>query len=391
MKTFKLALFIVAAIILKACGTDNRNTADNDSKNGSFSFFGKSEKTYEFKDPKSGLLVSTAKYPADWQIVTKAEYEIDPIIPAFRYQIKDADGMQAFNTPLKMHYAATNPQYEQMMRQYGMKNVKSLKTPQQLVQSEIAPKLQGKGFSFESQRAFPELTQKAFKEARKNTTSPIDISVSGTVWRNNNGQKALVILNHAQMSQPSADGQTMIVWMYSTDVLISTENDFDTNIADFVTASLESEPTPEWDNYMTNLTAKRQEESRRQAEASNARMRQSALAHQQRMAQRQASFNAHQQKMQGIWAAQDASHASFMNRNFGAGSDASQNNFVNMIHGEETVYNPGDGNTYQIDSGAKETWMDNDGNYINSNDLFFDPNADPNLNNTDWSKVWEDY
>ncbi len=79
-----------------------------------------------------------------------------------------------------------------------------------------------------------------------------------------------------------------------------------------------------------------------------------------------------------------------MNNTFGSASSNSQRNFLNAINGEETVSHP-NGNTYQIDSGAKETWMDNDGNYINSNDLFFDPNADNSLNNTQWSKVWEDY
>ncbi|WP_273568022.1 hypothetical protein [Maribacter halichondriae] len=390
MKTFKFILLFAMAIILNACGTDSKKTTDTTSSS-SFSFFGDSEKTYEFKDSKSGLLVSTAKYPSDWEVITKAEYKIDPVIPAFRYQIKDQAGMQAFNTPLKMHYASTNPQFEQMMRNSGLKNVKSLMTPQQLVQGEVAPKLQSKGFSFSNSREFPELEQKALKEARKNTTGPMEISINGTIWHGNNGQKALVILNYGKLSQPTANGQTMMVWMYSTDVLISNEIDFETNVADFVKANLESEPTTEWDNYMAQLTTKRQEDNRRQAQASQARMQQSAIAHQQRMAQRQASFNAHQQKMAGISASMDASHASFMNNNFGSESSTSQQNFVNMIHGEETVYNPGNGNSYQIESGAKETWMDNNGNAIYSDDLFFDPNANNSLNNTEWSKVWEDY
>lgn len=390
MKTTKIILFIAMAIILKACGSSDKEAAQTSSTDTSFSLFGNSKKTYEFKDPKSGLLVSTATYPSDWEIQTKAEYKIDPIIPAFRYQIKDSDGMQAFNTPMKMHYASTSPQIEQMMRNSGKSNVKKLLSPQQLAQSEIAPKLQSKGFSYESSKTFPGLEQKALKAARKNTSAPMDISISGTIWKNSQGQKALVVLNHGKMTQSTDNGQSIIAWMYSTDVLISNSNDFDQNVADFIKANLDSEPTTEWDNYMAQLSAKRKEDTRRQAQASEARMQQSAIAHQQRMAQRQASFNAHQQKMQGIWAAQDASHASFMNRNFGSGSSAGQQNFVNMIHGEETVTHP-NGNSYQIEAGAQETWMDNDGNYINSNDLFFNPNADNSLNHTEWSKVWEDY
>lgn len=390
MKTAKIILFIVLAIILKACGTSNEDTSRNNPNDASFSFFGDSEKTFEFKDPKSGLLVSTVNYPSNWEIQTRAEYSIDPMIPVFRYQIKDSDGLQVFNTAMKMHYTSNDSQVEQMMRNSGTNSVKRLLSPQQLVQAEIAPKLTGKGFSYEGTKTFPALEQKALKEARKNTSSPMDISISGTIWQNPKGQKALVILNYGKMTQSMGNGQSMTAWMYSTDVLISGADDFGENVADFIKANLDSEPSSEWDNYMTQLSAKRQEGSRRQAQASQARLQQSALAHQQRMAQRQASFDAHQQKMQGIWAAQDASHASFMNRNFGSGSSAGQQSFVNMIHDQETVTHP-NGNSYQIQSGAQETWMDNDGNYINSNDLFFNPNADNSLNNTEWSKVWEDY
>ncbi len=48
------------------------------------------------------------------------------------------------------------------------------------------------------------------------------------------------------------------------------------------------------------------------------------------------------------------------------------------------------GNTYQVEAGAKEYWMDDSGNYIKSNDLFYDPNAGLD-NNTEWTKVMDDY
>ena len=105
------------------------------------------------------------------------------------------------------------------------------------------------------------------------------------------------------------------------------------------------------------------------------------------MANRQASFEAHQRKMQGIWAAQDANHAAFMNRNFGQGSSTAQRDFVNMINEEETVYNPLTQQTYQVNAGSSEYWMDSEGNYIQNNDLFYTPNGDINLNSREWVRV----
>ncbi|MGB3150269.1 MAG: hypothetical protein WBB27_06355 [Maribacter sp.] len=389
MKVVKLILVILVALILKACGTNSQDTKDSDS---SFSLFGSSEKTFEFKDPKSGLVASTTKYPSDWKLVTKAEYKNDPIIPAFRYQIQGQDGLQAFNAPMKMYFSSMNPQLDQMMLNSG-KNVRNPMTTQQLIQSEVAPKLHAKGFVYNTNKIFPELEQKARKQASKNVTSAFELEVNGTVWKNNDGQKALVILSYLKIPQ-----QSSTVWMYTTDVLISNQDQFDNNVEAFVKANLKNVPTPEWENYMANLKSERNQQHQRTMAQMDQRARIANQEHQMRMANKQASFTAHQQKMQGIWAAQDASHASFMNNTFGSGSTSSgyssgggQQSFLNMINEEETVYNPGDGNSYQIQSGAKETWMDSDGNPIYSNDVFYNPNNDNSLNNMEWSKVWEDY
>jgi 2',3'-cyclic-nucleotide 2'-phosphodiesterase (5'-nucleotidase family) len=109
------------------------------------------------------------------------------------------------------------------------------------------------------------------------------------------------------------------------------------------------------------------------------------------MRNREAAFNAHQKKMQGIWAAQDANHASFMNRNFGSGSGVAQKQFINMINEEETVYNPSTGMNYQVNAGSTEYWMDSDRNYISNDNLFYNPNGDINLNYKKWTKVKKAY
>ena len=116
-------------------------------------------------------------------------------------------------------------------------------------------------------------------------------------------------------------------------------------------------------------------------------MQEATRQHQIRMQNRQASFNAHQQRMKGISAAQDANFQSFMNRQFGEGSGSSQQSFLNMINEEETVQNPLTGESYQVDAGATQYWMDSDGNYIMNDDLFYTPNGDINLNNREWVQV----
>jgi hypothetical protein len=167
------------------------------------------------------------------------------------------------------------------------------------------------------------------------------------------------------------------VWFYGVSYTFVDQNYFEDTLDKLYEAAIATEQNPQWDQYVAQL--------------SRQRAQQAALDHQARMQTRQAVFNAHQQKMKGIWAAQDANHASFMNRNFGAGSNVGQQQFVNMINEQETVYNPLTGKNYQVNAGSTEYWMDSEGNYIENNNLFYTPNGDINLNNREWVKVKNAY
>lgn len=396
MKTFRTIQLIILSLLIYSCkNTDNKISG---SETGFTSFFKTKETMYEFKDVKTGLTVSSIEYPNDWKVISKAQYDPDPVIPFFMYQIQGPSNIKIFNTPLKMFYASPNPQMEHNMRNSGMQNVRSLTTVEKLLENEIAPRLSAQGFSFETLKPLPEWEEN-FNQKVHESAPQAETKVLSTQWIGANGQKAVSIISFVKMNQPLFTGDVAHIWMYATDFILADNDQFEDVIETFVKANIQVKENPEWKNHIASINNQRQEESRRQRqqqiENMNNATRQMTINHQNNMAQRQASFNAHQQRMTDMSAARDASHASFMNNNFGSGSSSSgyssggQQSFLNMINEEETVYNP-NGNTYQIEAGAKETWMDNNGNYINSNDLFFDPNASLN-NTTEWTKVNDDY
>ncbi|MEZ5182532.1 MAG: hypothetical protein R2702_11770 [Acidimicrobiales bacterium] len=88
------------------------------------------------------------------------------------------------------------------------------------------------------------------------------------------------------------------------------------------------------------LIAQRTEEMTRQHEAN--------------MAWIQDSANAHQQRMASIWAANDASVASFYDRM--ASSDVSHRSFLNYINDERTVQTT-DGQRFQVDDSYQRYWV----------------------------------
>jgi len=66
--------------------------------------------------------------------------------------------------------------------------------------------------------------------------------------------------------------------------------------------------------------------------------------------------------------------------------DHNQQQFTNYIKDEYTVANP-NGQQYQVESGSNQYWMNNNGEYIPSNDVMYDPNADNAVNNQTWQEV----
>ncbi len=125
--------------------------------------------------------------------------------------------------------------------------------------------------------------------------------------------------------------------------------------------------------------------AQRQWEASTPEGRQ---AYQNRRQQNQSNWNAYQANRKEKSAGFD----NYMEglREASNQRDKNQHQIINSINEEETVTNPYDGKSYQIDSGANHTWMNTDGEYIQSDDAFYDPNADYGTNYQNWQEVQPD-
>ena len=109
-------------------------------------------------------------------------------------------------------------------------------------------------------------------------------------------------------------------------------------------------------------------------------------AHNQRMAQRQQQFDAQQaifkDKSESI---NQSIMASYESRN--ASSDRMHNRFVNYIKDENTVINKSDGQKYQVQTGNDHYWMNDQGQYIGTNDPNYDPNRNQGTQNQTWNEA----
>jgi len=108
-------------------------------------------------------------------------------------------------------------------------------------------------------------------------------------------------------------------------------------------------------------------------------------AFQSRMRNKQASFQAMQDINKTYSDISDMSHKAYMERS--RASDYSQSRGVDAILGQETTYNPFDGNEVNMESGYDHYYMNTWGEYIGTNDQFYNPNMDSNKNSQEWRKV----
>lgn len=113
--------------------------------------------------------------------------------------------------------------------------------------------------------------------------------------------------------------------------------------------------------------------------------------HEANMAWIQNSAQAHQQRMQSIWDAGDASMSNFYSRM--ESMDNTQQSFLNYINEENTVAPLGSGpdaeTTWQVDSGYDRYWVNPDTGAYVGGDINFDDSEirELGLNPSDYTEV----
>ncbi|KJD36908.1 hypothetical protein PW52_00135 [Tamlana sedimentorum] len=379
MSSHFLKLSLLLLVCFTSCKQANDSNLSNQpemaTKKSLFGLLGNGKQTHAFRDARTGIVVNSTEYPKSWQVISKPIYTIDQKLPVFLTEIQGPNNLKSFNTPIKLFLHYPNYHTEQMMRQYGRNSnmIRRIVSSEQIMHSEADSRMINIGFQLVGKKRIPRAEQFIRNMLNKSGMYQTQFEHYATEWTNNKGQKALVSLVKIAMQQPLLNNDSMVMWFYSLDYMFVDESEFEDTINQLLEAGENTKDNPQWQQYTAQLNA--------------ARMQKAQQDHQIHMRNRQAAFNAHQQKMKGIWAAQDANYASFMNRTFGSGSNTAQKQFVNMINEQEIVYNPNTGKNYEVNAGSTEYWMDSDGNYIRNNDLFYNPNGDINLNNREWTKV----
>ena len=389
MKT--ITLLIATSFILSACVDEKKtNTLELLVNSNQINTL----QTHAFVDIKTGLTVVEKKFPSEWNVISKPNYDLDTYLPTFQYKIQSDNGLIGFNTNLRQFTSYDDANYAQMMKSYGLKNIKPFVDATTIINQELVPAMQKIGFTKQKTYSEEKIRDFFFKKlSERGFENNSTIAVLVSEWTNNTGKKAMTILVQFVLNSTDTNNPSYAVWNYGTDFLFAPEKVFEQEKTAFIATAINYKENPKWEEYRTFTMRERQIEADRQLKMQNDRANQQYAYFQQRMQDQKAQFESHQNMMKERYAANDANHERFINNIRGGSSyvesnsaDDNQRQFINMIREEQVVLN-NEGKKYLVEAHSDRYWMNSNGEYIKTDDSFFNPNGDLNLNNQTWELV----
>ncbi|MEZ5057149.1 MAG: hypothetical protein R2879_08950 [Saprospiraceae bacterium] len=301
-------------------------------------------KMHPMKDPKTGALIGYVPLPADWDITG----------PTWK-----------------------GPGNTQVQYQNGglfLDNQRRVSGIDQIIREDILPAIQQQGGRAGNISEHPEIA--AFDQRRdaqmvKYGQVQSQFAVKSIEFMDQRGKKGLIIVHFTQTRS-----QFGSMAGYGMQVMSCNPDYFPRAKAAILYAVGNIQMNQQYVNAMN------------QAESS--KLAASDRAFQSRMAAKQANFDSWMaNQRQTSNSILDSGMESWRRRN--AMSDAGQANAVHGINGTREVTNPYDGTNWTVDDGYNHTFMNTWGETIQTDDHFYNPNMDPNVNNQSWESVYDDY
>jgi len=379
MKTAQLPLLALSFLCATACnnGPNNDQYGIGDEEGGETSYGempgmdegvnrpnddGRTNITlHPVMDAKTGMVSYQMPLPASWKIVTPQTPQ-DP-------HIVGPGGVKIYYRSGSTNTYSNDPNMQQTYQMAGQ----AMRPPMEIsayLQQDLVPQMTGNGFQLMKQYPIPQVAErnraysaKLFKVAPSRDQQ----FALGTEWRNQEGKPLFMIVNMS-VSQ----GQNDVFWFTNMQALTAEEDQFEFAKRALLNGIINTQDDPQ---QIAAYNANEQQKANQSWSQHNTKMQQN----QRNFDQQQAT---HRSTTDAVNKASMDSYNSRMES-----MDNNQRGFTNYIKDEYTVANPGDGQQYQVESGSNQYWMNNNGEYIPSNNATYDPNADNAVNNQSWQEV----
>ena len=243
----------------------------------------------------------------------------------------------------------------------------------QVIQADLLHKLRQSGLRIDNIINLPEVARRDYQAYAQYwkfaPTQDIHEARGIEMTEISSGKRALIVV-HFMLSR----SQFGSISNYYSHVLVCKSSGYKEAKAALLYALLNTRSNPQY------IAAHNQKEQQR------ARM--SSTAHQNRMANNQRHFEGMQRAQKTLNEVGDIYHQTWQNTN--RVSDRIQEKTVDGIWEREAKINPYSGQQVKVPSGYKYYYTNQFGEWIGSNDEFYNPAMDPNVNSYQWKAVRPD-
>lgn len=339
--------------------TENGESPANEDQNGSNGYWEKLVMT-ELRDAK-GMVAAVVPFPSSWKIM-QANSNGGP-------SITGPNGIKVTDYPTRTFMDNYNPSLQYSYSQSGQQ-MRAMPGIEQLIQEDFVPVAANSGLQFVKYYEIPEISKMDkwyCDQLLKALPSRSDIAAFGTEWKTKDGNPYFLLI-HLNVSTSDA----MQYWYYRSSGLEADPEHFEAAKKQYIFSL---------SNMRYNLEpimVYNREEAQR--------IGQSWAAHNQRMAQNQANFEAKQRAfVNKSNAINDAIMSGWRERN--ASSDRQQEQTIDGIYERSNVQDPETGQKYKVAAGANQYWMNSNGEYIGTQLQDYNPNLDKNMNEQKWQQL----
>lgn len=299
-------------------------------------------------NPKTGQPSMYIPFPASWKLIKGAALGQ----PA----ISGPHGLTCIVYPPQSYTYTNNAMMNQSLQSNGAQVMEPVGV-EQIMNQVIIPQGQQMGMTLLKKYPVPEIAakDKEYSDRLNGGSSPQNVfNTIGSDWKDNEGNTVFVLLHYFEMRT-----NVSINWGYNAELMKVQPSNFKAAKQQYVYA-MANKVFNQNDVIAFQNDLSRQ--IKQQEDHATAMRNIQSEGSRKRLAM-DAETNAHLQNNQ---------IAGYENR--GRNNDLLQEQRSNALNNVSVVVSPYDGKEYQVASGNKTYWINNEGKYIKSDDPLFDPN-----------------
>ncbi len=380
IKTQLLTILTVTFIVSCAFSISQNDQEDFDGNNftsreNSKTAQGKKLKNVKVYDNTNGLVMLHFPIPKDWNYDGTKNAEFMLTAPN---NIKVA---QAEPQTYAYSNDALSLQTLQQMQSQGQAQdiqIAPVTSLSDILKTHVIPSAESQGYTLNKDYELPGVLAflQRYESGMLKTSMKSKFHVRGTEWKDSNGNKSFIVFVQTIMYKHG-----FIYWTFQSTELEAPEAHFNDAKDAFIYALANRQINMAWQH------AKNKEllESIRSNNAYWEKVtRQRQIQHNQRMAAIESRGNTSRSIGNTYSDILDISHAGYLKRD--AMNSSGQSKTVNMIGERSTISSMATGEQYNVQSGSKYYWVNNNGAYFGTDNSFFDPRTDNRINNQEWSQ-----